>query len=89
MNKADKSFACECRCNGKKLLDAMQKPTLKQSLHYECGVLVYDSPVVEYLFEDMDNIMEVSRRITYEEWEKRKWSRKVAEKFLRFFALWM
>lgn len=58
-------------------------------LHYECGVLVYDSPVVEYLFEDMDNIMEVSRRITYEEWEKRKWSRKVAEKFLRFFALWM
>lgn len=58
-------------------------------LHYECGVLVYDSPVVEYLFEDMDNIMEVSHRITCEEWEKRKWSKKVAEKFLRFFALWM
>ena len=43
MNKADKSFACECRCNGKKLLDAMQKPTLKQSLHYECGVYKDDT----------------------------------------------
>lgn len=58
-------------------------------LHYECGVLIYDSSTVEDIFEDMDNIMEVSHRVTMEEWKNRKWYRKIAEVFLRFFALWM
>ena len=51
MNNADKSFACECRCNGKKLLDTMPKPTLKQSLHYECGIYKDDtalSPMMSF-----------------------------------------
>jgi hypothetical protein len=51
MNKQENSFACECRCNGKRLLDAVQKPKLKQSLHYECGIYKDDtalSPMMSF-----------------------------------------
>ena len=51
MNKSEHSFACDCRCNGKKLLDAVQQPKLKQSLHYECGIYRDDtalSPMMSF-----------------------------------------
>lgn len=58
-------------------------------LHYECGVLLYGSAVVEELLEDMDGIVEQSHLVTLDEWRKRKWYRRVVEPILRIFAIWM
>lgn len=44
-------------------------------LHYECGVLMYQSEAVEELLEDMDDIMAQSSLYTLEEWQKRPWLR--------------
>ncbi len=58
-------------------------------LHCECGVVLYGVPAIEDLLEDMDGIVEKSRQITSEDWQKRKWYRRLAEPFLRIFAIWM
>ena len=58
-------------------------------LHFECGALLYDAPVVEQLLEDMDDIMAKSYRLELDEWEKRPLRRKIAGALLRPFAVWM
>ena len=58
-------------------------------LHYECGVLLYNMPVVEELLEDMDGIMEQSTRYTLEEWRKRSWFRRTSASLLRLGAIWL
>jgi cardiolipin synthase len=58
-------------------------------LHFECGVLLYGAPAVEEVLEDLDNIAAQSRAVTMEEWQKRKWYRRMLEPFLRIFAIWM
>ena len=58
-------------------------------LHYECGVLLYDMPVVEDLLEDMDAVMAQSSQVTMEEWKQRGFFRQVMETVLKLFAIWM
>lgn len=58
-------------------------------LHFECGALLYGTPVVEALLEDMDDIMAQSRPLKLEQWKKRPFHRKVAGALLRPFANWM
>ena len=58
-------------------------------LHYECGVLLYHSPVVEELLEDMDAIMSQSSRYTLEEWEQRPWYRRLSSSLLKLAAIWI
>ena len=58
-------------------------------LHYECGVLMYQSEAVEELLEDMDDIMAQSSLYTLEEWQKRPWLRRTAASLLRLGAIWL
>ncbi len=58
-------------------------------LHYECGVLLYNMPAVEELFEDMDDIMAQSALYTLEEWKRRSWFRKTSASLLRLGAIWL
>lgn len=58
-------------------------------LHYECGVLLYDMPVVEELLEDMDQVMAQSSQVTMDEWKQRGWTRRALETILKLFAIWM
>lgn len=58
-------------------------------LHYECGVMLYGTPAIEELLEDMDGIVEKSRSVTLAEWERRGILRRLAEPLLRIFAIWM
>jgi cardiolipin synthase len=58
-------------------------------LHFECGTVLYDMPVIENILEDMDQTMEQSSQLTYEQWKKRPWLRKVIGTLLRLFAMWM
>lgn len=58
-------------------------------LHFECGVLLYGSAVIENVLEDMDDIAAQSHLVTPEEWGRRKWYRRIAEPILRIFAIWM
>ena len=58
-------------------------------LHFECGAILYDTPVVEQLLEDMDNIMAKSQRLEPDKWGKRPLRRKIAGALLRPFAAWM
>jgi cardiolipin synthase len=58
-------------------------------LHYECGVLLYGSGAVEEVLEDLDTIVSQSHAVTAEEWNARKWYRRMAEPLLRLFAIWM
>ena len=43
MSEHNCDFTCTCKKSGKKLLDAVQKPTVRQSMHYECGVYKSDT----------------------------------------------
>jgi cardiolipin synthase len=58
-------------------------------LHYECGVLMYQMPVVEELLEDLDQTMEQSVLYTLEEWKKRVWYRRAFASVLKLFAIWL
>ena len=58
-------------------------------LHYECGVLLYHSPAVEELLEDMDRIMEESAPYTLEMWRRRPLVRRVTASILRLGAIWL
>ena len=58
-------------------------------LHYESAVLLYHTPAVEEVLEDMDQIMEVSRLYTLEEWDRRPWYRRAAASVLRLGAIWL
>lgn len=58
-------------------------------LHFECGMLLYGMPAIEKLLEDLDDTAEKSHLVTIEEWQRRKWYRRLIEPFLRIFAIWM
>ena len=57
-------------------------------LHYECGALMYHTPVVEELLEDLNGIMEKSSIYTLEEWNQRPWYRRAFASVLRLVAIW-
>lgn len=58
-------------------------------LHYECGALLYQTPAVEELLEDMDGIMEKSERYGLHKWEGRPWYRRAAALVMKLFAIWL
>lgn len=58
-------------------------------LHYECGVMMYHTPAVEELLEDMDRIMEESARYTLDEWNRRSVWRRAVASVLRLGAIWL
>lgn len=58
-------------------------------LHFECGTVLYDHPVIENVLEDMDEIIALSTEVTMETWRKRPWYRKALAAFLRLFAIWI
>lgn len=58
-------------------------------LHYECGAAFYGAPVIADVVADMKGIMERSSAVDAEKWAKRSWFRKMAEKVLRVFSIWM
>ncbi len=58
-------------------------------LHCECAVVLYGVSAIESLLEDMDGIVEKSHQVTMEEWQQRKWYRRLVEPLLRIFAIWM
>ena len=58
-------------------------------LHFECGTVVYDDPVIEDILEDMYQTIDLSAEVTMESWKKRPWYRKVLGVVLRPFAIWM
>lgn len=58
-------------------------------LHYECAALMYHTPAVEELLEDMDGIMADSTPYTLAQWERRSWLRRTAGSLLRLGAIWL
>ncbi len=57
-------------------------------LHFECGVLFTGSAVAA-VQEDMDGVLEKSRRVTMQSWKSRKWYVRILGTVLRPFAMWM
>lgn len=58
-------------------------------LHHECGVLLYGAPAIADLRRDMEGIMARGTMVDLAAWRKRPWWRKVLEKLLRVFSIWM
>lgn len=58
-------------------------------LHYECGVLLYHTPAVEELLEDLDAVMAVSAPYTLAEWDRRPWVRRCFAGILKLGAIWL
>lgn len=58
-------------------------------LHYEDAVLLYHSPAVEELLEDLDQVMGESAPYTAEEWSRRPWYRRAFASLLKLFAIWL
>ena len=59
-------------------------------LHYECGTVLYGEKVRGMgLSEDMNEIIDRSRRMTMGAWKARPLMRKAVGRFLRLFAMWM
>ena len=58
-------------------------------LHYECGVMLYGAAAIAEVRKDMEGIISRSAPVDLEIWKKRSWFRKMAEKVLRVFSIWM
>ena len=58
-------------------------------LQYETAVLLYQSPAVEELLEDMDAIMAESQPYTLAEWDRRPWPKRAVAAVLKLFSIWL
>lgn len=58
-------------------------------LHYECGAAFYGAPVIADVVKDMEGVMARSQTVDLVRWGKRSWFRRVMEKVLRVFSIWM
>ena len=58
-------------------------------LQYETAVLLYRSPAVEELLEDMDAIMAESKPYTLAEWDRRPWLKRAVAAVLKLFSIWL
>lgn len=58
-------------------------------LHYECGVMLYQVPALQEIRRDMEDIMVRSKRLEAAAWGKRSRLRRILEKLLRVFSIWM
>ena len=57
------------------------------NLHYECGAWMCDKKVVNDIKKDFKKTIEQSIEVTYEEWLKRPFVKKVAQQFLKIFQV--
>ena len=57
-------------------------------LQYETAVLLYQSPAVEELLEDMDAIMAESQPYTLAEWNRRPWPKRAIAAVLKAARMW-
>jgi cardiolipin synthase len=55
-------------------------------LHHECGVFIYNNPVVADIEEDFQNTLERCRRVTFVQLRQRSLLMKMAGPVLRLFA---
>ena len=58
-------------------------------LHYECGVMLYGADAITAIRQDMERIISRSAPVDLEVWRRRSWLKKVVEKVLRVFSIWM
>lgn len=58
-------------------------------LHCECGVVFYGAPVVADVLRDMEDVQIRSRLVDPKAWAKRSRFKKLLEKVLRVFSIWM
>lgn len=58
-------------------------------LHCECGVVFYGAPVIADVLRDMEDIQSRSRQVDPKSWAKRSRFKKILEKVLRVFSIWM
>ena len=52
-------------------------------------MLLYQSPAVEELLEDMDAIMAESQPYTLAEWNRRPWPKRAIAAVLKLFSIWL
>ena len=55
-------------------------------LHFECGVLIYDNPVVGTIEVDFQKTLKRSHKVTLTEVQNRPFSAKIVGQVLRLFA---
>lgn len=58
-------------------------------LHYECGVWICDKDTVKTIREDLNQTMEQSHEVTYEEWKNRPFLMKIYQMVLNVFSTLM
>ena len=58
-------------------------------LHYECGVLLYGADAIASIKMDMERVMARSEMLQAEQWKKRPRYKRMIEKLLRIFSIWM
>lgn len=58
-------------------------------LHYEDGVMLYGVPAIEDIRADIETVITRSAPIELAAWRNRPWKRRILEKFLRVFSIWM
>ena len=58
-------------------------------LHYECGVMLYGLDAIASIRMDMERVMARSEMVELKKWKKRSWFKRISEKLLRIFSIWM
>ena len=58
-------------------------------LHYECGVMLYGADAIASIKMDMERVMARSEMVQLEQWKKRPRLKRIIEKLLRIFSIWM
>ena len=58
-------------------------------LHYECGVMLYGADAIASIKMDMERVMTRSEMVQLEQWKKRSGFKRMIEKLLRIFSIWM
>ena len=58
-------------------------------LHRTCGAVLYAMPAVEHILRDMEEAAAQSREITLDKWRRRSVFRRLGERILESFTIWM
>ncbi len=58
-------------------------------LHYECGVMLYSADVIADIRSDMERVLARSEPVDLEAWKKRPRIKRLTERVLKIFSIWM
>ena len=81
-----KSFLCDDQVG---VVGTINMDYRSFQLHYECGVMLYGADAIQDIRRDMEKVIARCELVDLAKWKKRPWPKRILERVLKIFSIWM